>query len=186
MNGTIGLRSKNAVVIRGTLTDMETEGYRVMRQQKLESVADIEIPLRTPEAVEAAETAGMPIPNSHPAALPVAGSRTETDGAGASEIRPSDFSSGDRMVRIVEADGAESWIRIEEPAAPVVPPSWTKGQLLNVRNRGEFYVVTLLGEEDEPPLKPAPSGALRFTNTPLCQDFISRWYARESHDPRAR
>jgi hypothetical protein len=73
-----------------------------------------------------------------------------------------------------------------EPEAPQVPPSWTKGQLLNVRNRGEFYVVTLLGEEDEPPLKPAPSGALRFTNTPLCQAFVSAWYARESYDPRAR
>jgi hypothetical protein len=66
------------------------------------------------------------------------------------------------------------------------PPSWTKGQLLNVRNRGEFYVVTLLGEEDDPPLKPAPNGALRFTNTALCQDFISKWYATEHHDPRAR
>jgi hypothetical protein len=67
----------------------------------------------------------------------------------------------------------------------VAPPSWTKGQLLNVRNRGE-YVVTLLGEEDEPPLRPAPSGALRFTNSALCQAFVSAWYARESHDPRAR
>jgi hypothetical protein len=66
------------------------------------------------------------------------------------------------------------------------PPSWTKGQLLNVRNRGEFYVVTLLGEEDDPPLKPAPNGALRFTNTALCQDFVSKWYATEHHDPRAR
>jgi hypothetical protein len=111
MNGTIGLRSKHAVVLPTKL-------------------ADIDIPLRTPEALQIAEDAGMPI-----------------------EAR--------------------------------APASWTKGQLLNVRNRGE-YVVTLLGEEDEPPLKPAPSGALRFTNTPLCQDFISRWYARESHDPRAR
>jgi len=91
-----------------------------------------------------------------------------------------------RAVRIIEENGSESWIAIQDPSVPVVPPSWTKGQLLNVRNRGEFYVLTLLGEEDEPPLKPAPSGALRFTNTPLCQDFISRWYARESHDPRAR
>jgi hypothetical protein len=69
---------------------------------------------------------------------------------------------------------------------PVAPVSWTKGQLLNVRNRGEFYVVTLLGEEDDPPLKPAPNGALRFTNTALCQDFVSKWYATEHHDPRAR
>jgi hypothetical protein len=69
---------------------------------------------------------------------------------------------------------------------PVAPVSWTKGQLLNVRNRGEFYVVTLLGEEDDPPLKPAPNGALRFTNTALCQEFVSKWYATEHHDPRAR
>jgi hypothetical protein len=66
------------------------------------------------------------------------------------------------------------------------PASWHKGQLLNVRNRGEFYVVTLLGEEDEPPLKPAPNGALRFTNTARCQDFVSAWYSREHFDPRAR
>jgi hypothetical protein len=74
----------------------------------------------------------------------------------------------------------------DDEDATRVPPSWTKGQLLNVRNRGEFYVVTLLGEEDEPPFKPAPSGALRFSNTALCQDFVSKWYAAEHHDPRAR
>jgi hypothetical protein len=74
----------------------------------------------------------------------------------------------------------------EEVIGPIVPASWTKGQLLNVRNRGEYYVITLLGEEDDPPLKPAPNGALRFTNTALCQDFVSKWYATEHHDPRAR
>jgi hypothetical protein len=73
-----------------------------------------------------------------------------------------------------------------EEIRPFIPQSWTKGQLLNVRNCGEFYVVTLLGEEDDPPLKPAPNGALRFTNTALCQDFVSKWYATEHHDPRAR
>jgi hypothetical protein len=81
-------------------------------------------------------------------------------------------------VEIAEDAGFEIEVR--------APASWTKGQLLNVRNRGEFYVITLLGEEDEPPLKPAPNGALRFMNTALCQDFISTWYSRESHDPRAR
>jgi hypothetical protein len=74
----------------------------------------------------------------------------------------------------------------EAPPAPQPPAGWLKGQLLNVRNRGEFYVITLLGEEDEPPLRPAPSGALRFANSALCQEFVSRWYARESYDPRAR
>jgi hypothetical protein len=82
-----------------------------------------------------------------------------------------------------DKDFAESTAELLQSVAPAL---WTKGQLLNVRNRGEFYVVTLLGEEDEPPLKPAPNGALRFTNTALCQDFVSKWYATEHHDPRAR
>jgi hypothetical protein len=89
------------------------------------------------------------------------------------------------MVRIQEPEPDEPDPDDDEDAVRV-PASWHKGQLLNVRNRGEFYVVTLLGEEDEPPLKPAPNGALRFTNTALCQDWISKWYAREHHDPRAR
>jgi hypothetical protein len=103
-----------------------------------------------------------------------------------------DASGANRFTPIVEiAPGhlhsvdTEWQSRIDEPASLRVPPSWIKGQLLNVRNRGE-YVVTLLGEEDDPPLRPAPSGALRFTNTALCQAFVSAWYARESHDPRAR
>ena len=121
MNGTIGLRSKHAVVL--PISD-------AVRDVKQYTLSDIDLPLQSVEAVQLAEDAGFPI-------------------------------------------------------CARVPPSWTKGQLLNVRNRGE-YVVTLLGEEDEPPLRPAPSGALRFTNSALCQDFISRWYARESHDPRAR
>jgi hypothetical protein len=137
MNGTIGLRSKNAVV--------------------------------RPLAPES----GILAPDSRPAHL------REHD-------TPEPPITGDPLARL-EAKRLGISDAYEAALNPLeVPPSWTKGQLLNVRNRGEFYVVTLLGEEDEPPLKPAPSGALRFTNTPLCQDFISRWYARESHDPRAR
>ncbi len=64
-----------------------------------------------------------------------------------------------------------------------VPPSWTKGQLLNVRNAGECYVITLLGEEFD---SRYPERALKFTNQALCQNFISSWYAREHFDPRAR
>jgi hypothetical protein len=83
-----------------------------------------------------------------------------------------------------DEDEEQSEVSLEP--IPLQPPAgWLKGQLLNVRNRGE-YVVTLLGEEDEPPLRPAPSGALRFPNSAKCQEFISRWYARESYDPRAR
>ncbi len=70
-----------------------------------------------------------------------------------------------------------------EPEPPSVPPSWTKGQLLNVRNAGECYVITLLGEEFDPR---HPERALKFTNPALCQNFVSSWYARENHDPRAR
>ncbi len=68
-------------------------------------------------------------------------------------------------------------------AHPPVPPSWTKGQLLNVRNAGECYVITLLGEEFDPH---HPERALKFTNPALCQNFVSSWYAREHFDPRAR
>lgn len=70
-----------------------------------------------------------------------------------------------------------------EPTSIDIPPGWTKGQLLNVRNLGEFYAVTLLGEEFD---VRHPERALQFTNTALCQDFISRWYQREHADPRAR
>jgi len=69
----------------------------------------------------------------------------------------------------------------EEAIRP--PPSWTKGQLLNVRNAGECYVITLLGEEFDPR---HPERALKFTNPALCQNFVSSWYAREHFDPRAR
>lgn len=63
-----------------------------------------------------------------------------------------------------------------------VPAFWHKGQLLNVRNRGIDYCVTLLGEEYDPRY---PERALHFTNPARCQDFISAWYAREHFDPRA-
>ncbi len=100
-----------------------------LRLRKIpEMLADMEIPLRSNEAVKIAEDAGMPI-----------------------EVRAPDF--------------------------------WSKGALLNVRNKGEYYAVTLYPEEADPR---HPERELRFTNTALCQDFISRWYARENHDPRAR
>jgi hypothetical protein len=64
------------------------------------------------------------------------------------------------------------------------PPSdWRKGALLNVRNRGDAYVITLYPEESHPE---RPERELRFTNPGVCQDFISAWYAAEHHDPRAR
>ena len=64
----------------------------------------------------------------------------------------------------------------------IIPAFWVKGQLLNVRNNGAEYVVTLLGEEFDPR---HPERALRFPNSARCQDFVSHWYAREHSDPRA-
>ncbi|ABI86463.1 hypothetical protein CH72_643 [Burkholderia ambifaria AMMD] len=69
----------------------------------------------------------------------------------------------------------------EESIQP--PAYWSKGALLNVRNRGDAYVVTLYPEEFD---ERRPERALHFTNLGLCQGFVSRWYSRESHDPRAR
>jgi len=69
-----------------------------------------------------------------------------------------------------------------EADAVRVPLFWTKGQLLNVRNGGEHYVVTLLGEEFDPRY---PERALKFANSTQCQDFVSRWYQRETYDGRA-
>jgi len=86
--------------------------------------------------------------------------------------------------RAVEALGPELEPLLQPTEPPIaVPPSWTKGQLLNVRNAGEHYVITLLGEEFDPRY---PERALKFTNSALCQNFVSNWYARENHDPRAR
>lgn len=68
----------------------------------------------------------------------------------------------------------------EEPAL-AIPADWTHGALLNVRNQGD-YVVTLFPEEYD---YRHPERALRFPNPAECQNFVSNWYARESHDGRA-
>lgn len=69
------------------------------------------------------------------------------------------------------------------PVPVLPPPDWRKGALLNVRNRGEQYTITLYPEEWDPR---HPERAIHFTNLGECQNFISRWYAPEHHDPRAR
>jgi len=81
----------------------------------------------------------------------------------------------DQIIALAEPE-RELFLHVE------VPPSWTKGQLLNVRNAGEHYVITLLGEEFDPR---HPERAVKFSNPALCQDWISRWYQREHFDPRA-
>lgn len=63
-----------------------------------------------------------------------------------------------------------------------IPTGWVKGQLLNVRNAGDTYRVTVLGEEYD---YRSPERCLEFTNSWECQQFVSAWYSRESHDPRA-
>ena len=70
----------------------------------------------------------------------------------------------------------------EEPL-PEPPQHWQKGALLNVRNYGDQYIITLYPEEFD---YRHPEKALTFTNPGRCQDFVSKWYAREAADPRAR
>lgn len=69
-----------------------------------------------------------------------------------------------------------------EDVGPTVPADWVKGQLLNVRNAGDTYRVTVLGEEYD---VRSPERCLEFTSSWECQQFVSDWYSRESHDPRA-
>jgi len=69
-----------------------------------------------------------------------------------------------------------------EPLKSEYPAGWAKGALLNVRNKGEYYAVTLFPEEED---FRCPERTLKFRNTAETQDFISRWYQRESADPRA-
>lgn len=69
------------------------------------------------------------------------------------------------------------------PTPQALPRGWAKGAHLNVRNTGAEYRITLFPEEFDPL---QPERCLRFTNTAECQNFVSRWYSRESHDPRAR
>lgn len=66
----------------------------------------------------------------------------------------------------------------------VIPPiDWPLGALLNVRNGGDTYRVTLHPEEYD---QRHPERCLQFSNPALCQDFVSQWYSRQHHDPRAR
>lgn len=54
---------------------------------------------------------------------------------------------------------------------------------LSFRNRGDFYVVTRYPEEYD---AEKPNRAVKFTNLGECQNFVSDWYSRQTHDPRAR
>lgn len=94
--------------------------------------------------------------------------------------------AGSLRIESAREDGTQSWAEAvsDFPREPDLPPSgWHKGALLNVRNHGAEYVITLWPEEYDVEHE---ERCIKFTNLGLCQDFVSRWYARESHDPRAR
>jgi hypothetical protein len=69
------------------------------------------------------------------------------------------------------------------PREVTPPQGWTKGQLLNVRNAGSHYNVTVYPEEYDPRY---PQRTLQFTNQAECQSFVSKWYTPESANPLAR
>lgn len=83
---------------------------------------------------------------------------------------------------VVEAELSVLRETFPEPEIRVPPEHWSQGALLNVRNTGADYCVTLFPEEYD---RQHPERALRFTNTAECQSFVSRWYSRQSADPRA-
>lgn len=68
------------------------------------------------------------------------------------------------------------------PAELDPPIFWARGALLNVRCTGGDYIVTLYPEEYD---ARSPERAMRFANPAICQNFVSQWYSRQSHDPRA-
>jgi hypothetical protein len=89
----------------------------------------------------------------------------------------------DSTAMVTMVDGAIEEVQMLASHAPIVPDFWHKGQLLNVRNFGDAYIITLLGEEYDPE---HPERSIRFTNPGECQNFVSDWYARQHHNPLAR
>ena len=78
---------------------------------------------------------------------------------------------------------------VEHPEVPrgtperfTYPECWNKGQLLNLRRSGDTCILTLLEEEYDPQ---HPERALIFQSPWDAQEFVSWWYSRDSHDPRA-
>ncbi len=69
---------------------------------------------------------------------------------------------------------------LDENGQPIPPKDWCKGQLLNVRNAGTHYNVTLQGEEYDPR---HPERCLQFANPADAQNFISTWYQQDGRRP---
>lgn len=102
--------------------------------------------------------------------------------------RPRPKKANAQFIAPLEKESVETVVEsIEEcstpPSGEKYPSDWRKGMLLNVRNYGDAYRITLHGEEYSPDRE---ERALTFTNPAECQDFVSRWYSNEHHDPRAR
>ena len=79
-------------------------------------------------------------------------------------------------------DSVETELSAAGDVRPAIPENWVKGQLLNVRDAGSSYRVTLLNEEYDPR---NPERCVQFNSSWEAQQFVSEWYSRGSHDPRA-
>jgi hypothetical protein len=83
-------------------------------------------------------------------------------------------------VRVLQINGdiapPEAPAQDQTPEERAKAAGWQKGQLLNVRNAGSHYNVTLVGEEYDPQ---HPERCLQFTQPNDCQAFVSAWYSPE-------
>jgi hypothetical protein len=86
--------------------------------------------------------------------------------------------------RLLQVTGDSAPVGVPEqdqtPEERAQAAGWMKGQLLNVRNAGGHYNVTLLGEEYDPS---QPERCLQFTQPNDCQNFVSAWYSRGPAGP---
>jgi len=86
--------------------------------------------------------------------------------------------SSGAITRVLQVPGDSAPVEIPQaeqtPEERAAAAGWVKGQLLNVRNAGSHYNVTLLGEEYDPQ---RPERCLQFTQPNECQDFVSNWFA---------
>lgn len=145
---------------------------------KLDPVSRYAIALGPPPKLKKSAIAVAQAIRSTPPAR-VRSDLTASAGTQADEIQPrNSLGSLERLAEEAYAAASQAIMAI----GPPVPNGWIKGQLLNVRNNGSEYVVTILGEEFDPRY---PERALKFDSSFSCQAFISKWYARECHDPRA-
>ena len=90
-----------------------------------------------------------------------------------------------RTPRVIEAPKTEQAVAVEEdptpaPYIPKIPLDWRVGMLLNVRNTGADYTITLFPEEFDPR---KPERSLHFDSSYEAQHFVSFWYSRDGSCP---